>query len=305
MDYYRLISDENGKLKKYLFDSNVRDYMGEKGANMDIMETLKTNHNDVDFWWLNNGITILSTSAVNIGKAIKMQNTQIVNGLQTSLTIYKFFSDTNTDLNDNRSVLIKIITQTNEEIRDKIIRSTNNQTTIELKSLFATDKIQRDIEDILLQHDLYYERRTNYYANQGIDNSQIFDIMYLAAGYVGLILKAPEKAANFKQRDLKILPKYTSIFNDRDTLEIWPVIAKILRKTDNFIKKQSSPDGNKEKMVRRSRYIVAIITLGRLLGKYNFSSKDLIEFDIDRYTNDEIRTTWLFFHSYYERVLKC
>lgn len=301
VEYYKLISDENGKLKKYLFDSNVRDYVGEKGTNTDIMETLNSDGSNIDFWWLNNGITILSTSAINIGKAIKIQNTQIVNGLQTSVSIFKHFSGISVIPNDNRCVMIKIITQNNEEIRDKIIRSTNNQTAIELKSLFATDKIQRDIEDILKKNDMYYERRINHYSNQGISTNQIFDIMYLAAGYVGLVLKAPERAANFKQKSLKTPEKYDAIFNENEDLTIWPVIASVLRRTDNFIIKQNSPDGNREKMVRRSRYVVALITLGRLIGQFNFSSKDLSRFDTGRYSEEEISKTWSFFSPYYDR----
>lgn len=74
----------------------------------------------------------------------------------------------NNGISDGRCVMIKVITQNDAEIRDEIIRSTNNQTAIQSKSLYATDKIQRDIEDVMRSHGLYYERRLNYYANQGI-----------------------------------------------------------------------------------------------------------------------------------------
>lgn len=56
--------------------------------------------------------------------------------------------------------MIKVISQSDAEIRDKIIRSTNNQSAIESKSLFATDKIQRDIEDVMKHSGFYYERLT-------------------------------------------------------------------------------------------------------------------------------------------------
>ncbi len=69
-DYYRFISD-NGKLRRYLFDSNVRDFMGLNRVNEDIRDTLN-NDSSSDFWWLNNGITILATSASVIGKSIKL-----------------------------------------------------------------------------------------------------------------------------------------------------------------------------------------------------------------------------------------
>ena len=159
LDYYNFIKDESGRLRTYLFDSNVRDYMGNNLVNLDIMESLEHNQ-DIDFWWLNNGITFLATSAVDIGTKLRVQNIQIVNGLQTSHSIYRYFTESHSQ-HDDRCVMIKIITQNDPAIRDSIIRSTNNQTAVEVASLFATDKIQRDIEDVLKQHGYYYERRKN------------------------------------------------------------------------------------------------------------------------------------------------
>ena len=49
----------------------------------------------------------------------------------------EYFSKNSVE-NENRSVMVKIISQNDAEIRDRIIRSTNNQTAIESKSLFAT-----------------------------------------------------------------------------------------------------------------------------------------------------------------------
>jgi hypothetical protein len=42
-----------------------------------------------DFWWLNNGITILATSATMVGKTLHLEDIQIVNGLQTTETIFR------------------------------------------------------------------------------------------------------------------------------------------------------------------------------------------------------------------------
>lgn len=187
-DYYKFLSDDKQSLRRYLFDSNVRSYMGYNKVNVDILNTLE-NRDDLDFWWLNNGITILSSSAINMGKYIKISDVQIVNGLQTSETIYNYFSKQPIDKEDNRLVMIKIITASSSQVRDFIIQSTNNQTTVMEYSLHAMDKRQKDIEDILLRNGLYYERRANAYLNQGIDPNLIFAPLYLAAGYKTLIEK--------------------------------------------------------------------------------------------------------------------
>src|SRR5690606_23028494 len=109
----------------YLFDSNVRDFMGMNRVNEDIRNTL-LNDKSPDFWWLNNGITILATGASVVGKSIQVEDIQIVNGLQTSESIFRYFEGGGIDTS-NRSVLVKVIVSNNTENRDEIIRATNNQ----------------------------------------------------------------------------------------------------------------------------------------------------------------------------------
>jgi hypothetical protein len=47
-DYYRFVCDEKGNLRRYLFDSNVRDYLGENKVNVDIATSLE-NESAPDF----------------------------------------------------------------------------------------------------------------------------------------------------------------------------------------------------------------------------------------------------------------
>jgi hypothetical protein len=98
-DYFHFVTDEEGKLRRYLFESNVRDYLGSTQINADITKTLalpSSNDSD-DFWWLNNGVTILGTGASIAGKELCIENVQIVNGLQTTETIYNHFSHNPTE----------------------------------------------------------------------------------------------------------------------------------------------------------------------------------------------------------------
>lgn len=63
--YYQFITDEASDLRKGFFEANVRDYQGNNSVNTSIADTLENNRNE-DFWWLNNGITILTSE---IGRA--------------------------------------------------------------------------------------------------------------------------------------------------------------------------------------------------------------------------------------------
>ena len=288
-DYFKFLTYDDGKIRKYLFDSNVRDFMGISSVNEDIMASLTAIGNDEDFWWLNNGITILCSSAVPIGKSICLSNIQIVNGLQTSECIYRYFSSSSVEC-DERSVLVKILSCWEKKVADDIIRSTNNQTSIFSASLRATDKVQEDIEDILKQNGMYYERRVNYYLNQGVEREKIYSPLYLASGYMALVLKRPYKACGLKQRFMRKEDSYRKVFSDENDIKVWPIIAICMRKTDNYL--ETVRYNNGERFLKTYRYVVAFITISKLIGKFSYTIRELILFDTERLTREEFEQTW-------------
>lgn len=79
----KFIRDDKQNLRKNLFEANVRDYQGNIQVNEEIQKSL-TAQGVEDFWWLNNGITIVATQAVQSSKTLTIEDPQIVNGLQTS-----------------------------------------------------------------------------------------------------------------------------------------------------------------------------------------------------------------------------
>jgi hypothetical protein len=293
VDYNRFITDDQGKLRRYLFDSNVRDFMGLNRVNEDIKSTLE-NENSPDFWWLNNGVTILATKALVIGKTIHIEDIQIVNGLQTTESIHKYFTSGGKDSNE-RSVLVKVIVSQQNVTRDSIIRATNNQTNVELSALHATDKIQRDIEDILLKNGLYYERRTNYYSNQGILPSLIVTPLYLASGFVNLILKDTSKASNLKSRFMRSPESYEKVFSPKISIAIWPVISWILKKTDGRLEKlRSTESGSTDRFLKRWRHVLSYLIVSRLLKKFDFTPTELMSVNLSDFNDKLIDGTWAF-----------
>lgn len=302
-DYFNFITYDDQKIRKYLFDSNVRDFMGLNAVNADILETLSKRKNNEDFWWLNNGITILCSSAIAIGKSITIENVQIVNGLQTSECIYRYFYNQQ-HADDDRVVLIKILPYDSTEIADDITRSTNNQTAVMSSSLRATDKIQEDIEDILRKEDLYYERRVNYYTNQGISANQIFSPLYLAKGYMALVLKRPYNAVSLKQKFMRKQGPYEEVFSEKEDIRVWPVIAKIMRKTDEYMSLLRGENCG-DRFLHNVRYQVSFLTIARLLGTFTYSTTTLVSLDINKFTFDEVKKTWEDIQSVIGTVDKC
>jgi hypothetical protein len=291
-DYYNFISDD-GKLRRYLFDSNVRDFMGLNRVNEDIKLTLE-NDDTPDFWSMNNGVTILTTSASVIGKSIQLQDIQIVNGLQTTESIFRYFEAGGKDISD-RSILVKIIVSSEDAVRDSIIRATNNQTDVETASLHATDKIQRDIEDVLERSGFYYERRKNHYLNMGHSQSQIINPLYLAAGYVCLILKTPHKASSLKQKFMRSDEAYNMVFSEKTTIEVWPKITAIFKIVDESLDKLRPTGSNvNERFLKKWRQITGLIVTSKILGKFDFSAVELANLDLELVDYALVEEVWSF-----------
>jgi len=184
-DYWQFVTD-SGSLRKYIFESNVRDWQGDVEVNEEIAETLEKQNDPLDFWWLNNGITILCSRASIASKIINMDDVQVVNGLQTTVTIHEHLNAASS-ADDKRSLLVRIVETDNPEARDRIIKATNHQTAIPPASLKATDRIQRDIETFFKQNGWYYDRRKNYYKNMGMPVDRIIGIPYLAQAIMAIL----------------------------------------------------------------------------------------------------------------------
>ncbi len=192
-EYYKFITDDDGNLLKNIFEANVRDYQGKTAVNKNIAASLENPRNS-DFWWLNNGVTILATNASITQKKLSVECPEIVNGLQTSTEIFEYIRTQENPALEKRKLLVRIIVPHDDAIRDRIILATNSQTSIPPASLKSTDPIHKDIEEFLYRHGLFYERRKNFYKNQGKDSKKIIGIAKMAQSVISVLLQEPNQA---------------------------------------------------------------------------------------------------------------
>jgi hypothetical protein len=188
-----------------------------------------------DFWWLNNGITIVAGKATQSGKALTLEDPQIVNGLQTCRMVFEHFA-AGGDLTDPRLVLVRVIVPGVEESRDRIIKATNSQTYIPPASLKATDKIQRDIEQYLKAHGIFYDRRKNYYKNDGKPIADIVGIPKMAQALMAVLLARPDTARARPSSLIKSDADYGKLFSAGHPIEIYLTCIKILRSVEAHLK---------------------------------------------------------------------
>ncbi|MEY9953062.1 AIPR family protein [Leifsonia sp. EB34] len=271
-DYQKFITDETGKLDASLFDANVRDYDSESGVNKSIQETLSTQDRDVDFWWLNNGVTIVADRVQPAGKLLHLDSPQIVNGLQTSHEIYK--QGSSREYPEDRGVLVKVIQADDDLVKDRIIRATNSQTILGLSSLRATDRVQREIEEYLRIKGLYYERRKNYYYNRQIPLKDLVSIDQMGQAVLSTLVQAPHVSRGEISRIFQD-EIYNVVFGGFNPMAAYYSSISIVRACERFLRENRNTQGQVDDYVFHLS-MAATIAITR---KREPSARDLASID--------------------------
>ncbi len=290
-EYLKFLTDEDGSLRESIFEENIRHFQGDVDVNKKILETLSDDL-ERDFWWLNNGITIIASNVGQIGKTLTLKDAQIVNGLQTSYTIGKFYEpDSKTD--DSRAILVKIIVSSDKQAIDKIISATNRQNPVNPALLRATDDIQRKIELYFLNKGYYYDRRKNYYKNQGKPSSKIFSIQGTAQAIHAIINYKPGESRAKPTSLIKTEESYNAIFSESLDFEGYLNCCLISRKVSDFIKNDliEKPEKSYARLFSHHMYRV----IPSFLCKASHANKTLIsQIKIEEINNKIINDTFEF-----------
>ena len=294
-DFFKFVTDETGSLWRHIFEANVRDYQGRTQVNDEIQTSLR-NPTPEDFWWLNNGVSILASKASLGGKTLTIENPQIVNGLQTSTEVYNYCKLCNTD-NEERKILIRVIVPVEEESRDRIIKATNSQTVVQQSSLRATDKIHRDIEEYLRPKGLFYDRRKNYYKNEGKPRDKIVGIAHLAQAVMAIVLRRPNTARARPSSLLKKDDDYFRVFDPSYPIELYYICAESMRRVEQHLKLPSSRLEAKDR--NNLRFYVAMHAVAALSDTPNPTPSNIAKLDLAGLERTEIQTSLNFINEKY------
>ncbi len=148
-----------------LFARNIRGFLGEKGINEGIAESLS--HRPGNFWYFNNGVTIVCDSArksAERGKAVlRVTNPQIINGQQTTRTLSLHQQKAR-----HAAVLVRVISvprdgdkgqERFEHLVSNIVAATNYQNAILTSDLRANDTRQVLLEREFAKFRYQYVRK--------------------------------------------------------------------------------------------------------------------------------------------------
>lgn len=247
----KILMKEDGLIRRSLFNNNVRDYLGNRGPiNSEIEKTII---NDPEMFLLcNNGITIVCADFEQIrDKLVKIENPQIVNGCQTSNSIYNFRKNENFS---KLQLLVRLISTENSNVTNKIVRGTNRQNQVLDEAFEATQPFHQDIlEPYFLAYDspvkIYYERRAKQYNNdQLINKTHIVNLRILTQTFVAMFLNAPHDS---HRHEAKLLEEYAGekerrqIFRDEHSPYPYLVCALTWYMFEKFFREERISSGYK------------------------------------------------------------
>ena len=226
----QVLTDKHDRLRQYIFEENVRDFIGLDGeVNTEMAETIKDASKQKRFGILNNGVTIISPDVRVTGNEIFIRDFQIVNGCQTSNVLYEHRESVTGDA----TLMLKVVETSDASVVDDIVRSTNRQAAVNEEQFLATldavkalDKyfVARGAEE---EYRLFFERRKNQFASRSdVKAIRVFDIKEVARCVASMFLDKPDIASRYPNRltgELK-----NQVFDRRYIEEIYHVAAYTL-----------------------------------------------------------------------------
>ena len=236
--YLRFLRREKSTiLRQELFAANVRDFAGTGiGVNKAIAGTLEKD-TPTEFWWLNNGITIIADNAMDpLELEWILTNPLIVNGLQTSNMIHEASQAKQiTKKRLGETVLVRIIKESDPKVREAIIAGTNNQTAVASIQLHANEEKQIRIEEYLRSANWFYERRRYQYKGASAPASRVRTMTDLGQAVISFRLLEPDTARARPSSILGNPSGWKKVFGDAEVEELYLKALNVSAAVDAYL----------------------------------------------------------------------
>jgi hypothetical protein len=262
----KALFDRHGDL---LLERNIRRYLGlhESRVNVGIRTTLLTASKRPNFYFYNNGITVVCSKfrhnalqAENF--SVQVEDLQIINGGQTCKTIQKTLMASPEQDYSQAYVLLRLyeIGASDDFIVRDITYATNSQNPVDLRDLRANDEIQQKLEMGMPDLGYQYKRKRD----EQVSSSSTTVTVGVAAEAVFAVWRRKPHQAKFRRSEL-FGAFYDEIF--RKDLNAAQVILAVLifRMVENERRRQSTND---PRFLPYASYVLAML-IGELLLKRN------------------------------------
>jgi hypothetical protein len=251
-----------------LFSDNIRNFIGMTVINESITNTLTTEPQN--FWYFNNGITILSDKITKkpLGGGDKSvgyfvcEGVKVVNGAQTVGCIGQA-SGKSPETLQNARVLVRLISLENcpEDFSVKITKATNTQNRIEKRDFVTLDPQQNRLKtELLLEGKVYHYIRTDEIVTPDDNNYTLEEsTIALACQNEDITLAVLAKRELGKLWEDITREPYTLVFSSSTTALQLQRAVKVLRVVNVNLKskeKSTSPGRERSFYVHANRFIL-------------------------------------------------
>jgi len=265
------ILDKNGD---DLLDRNIRKYLGINSVNKAIRDTLVDDAKRANFFFYNNGITMICSdfkynALQKEDWRVQANGLQIINGGQTCKTIHDVLSN-NPDIDfSSTTVLLRLYAVGDDKsVIDGITRATNSQNPVDFRDLKSNEEKQLLLEQGAKELGFTYKRKKDSQMNTDAIPSSV------AAEAVFAIWRQKPHLAKYKKSEC-FNDYYESIFKNLNAAQM--IMAVLIFRLCDSYRKRPSADREIEAQRRFSNYVLASIIGAKLL--------EIFEIPIDRLTH--------------------
>ncbi len=262
--------------RERLFDQNVRKPLGLTSVNAAMVDSLLNNPHE--FWYFNNGITVLCDSirtnyfarrAEGHPVRLELANARVVNGAQTVAAVHHAFEREPRALAEALiAVRLICLDGAPTDLAQRITQATNTQNHVEARDFAALDPQQELIrQDFALSLDKLYVLKRGEQEPAPIAGCNVAEAaLALACAYPDAAL-----VARFRQNSDVLWRRepegvYSRLFGSRPTaLQIWRSVSLLRRVRDELVILARSLEGRSRGVADRADLLIAHIA-SQLIG---------------------------------------
>lgn len=212
-----------GIVDQSLFSKNVRYGLGKTNVNKSITKTIKDQTKHKNFALFHNGITIISEKVNLSENKLTIENYSIVNGCQSTLTLY----ENRHFITKNLRIPIKVVeTGENTKLSEEITYFANNQNPINTSDLKSREKFQLDLKK---EFNKIYGTEFQYKIKKGEainENIEVIENTFAAQLIFSFINESP---SNAHLKSSIFLKDYDKIFTRHINIHLVYFLKKIFK----------------------------------------------------------------------------
>ncbi len=262
-----------------LLEKNIRRYLGKNSVNDGIADSLLSDEKRQNFFFLNNGITMICEKFSYNGLQekdwiVKISRLQIINGGQTCRTIYQTIKE-HPEIDFSQVYILVRLYEVNdgEDVIQDITYATNSQNPVDFRDLKSNDERQILLEESARDLGYVYKRKRDNLSNTNLIPSTV------AAESVLAVWREKPHLAKYKRNEF-FDKYYTDIFEGLNAAQM--VMAVLIFRYCDTMRKRVSEDRRVQAHRPFSQHYLAYIVGKRLLQESGLKLKELTHTDFKR-----------------------